>query len=80
MQEKYLSVTQYAQSQGLTSGRIHQLIAAGKLEAERVGGVFLIRKGAEIRRTKAGRPSVQDGAGEPESADVGLPAADEQTL
>ncbi len=64
MAEKLLSVKEVAEKRGVTIGRIHQLIKAETLLAEKYGNQYLIRiKDADALpiHGKAGRPKKSGG-------------------
>lgn len=54
----YVSVSEAAEYLGVSRQRVHALIASGRLEAERIGGRYAIRKSdlARPRQRRAGRP------------------------
>jgi len=59
MEKKLLSVKEVAEKHGVTVWRIHQLIQAGTLKAEKYGNQYLVEKKDSDNLTiygKAGRP------------------------
>lgn len=59
MAENLLSVKEVAESKGVTVWRIHQLIKAGTLQAEKFGSQYLIKKkdvDSLVIHGKPGRP------------------------
>ena len=55
---KYIGTTQAAKELGLSTGRLRQLILAGRLKAEKIGRTWLIlpRDLDAIRNRPTGRP------------------------
>lgn len=53
-----LSVAQVAKELGVTVRRVQAMIAAGRLTAKKVGGVYVIQESAleRVRERKPGRP------------------------
>ena len=61
--EGYMSVVEAAEALGVNRQRVHALIKAGVLEAERVGNVFAVSI-ESVERRKANNP----GPGKPKAA------------
>ena len=57
--DSYLSVTEAAGDLGITRQRVLQLIEDGRLDAQKVGNSYIIKKSAlnEVRERKPGRPA-----------------------
>lgn len=59
--EGYMSVNEAAEMLGVTRGRVNQLIRAGRIRAEKVGGRFIVEKKSVVERLenppKAGNPN-----------------------
>lgn len=62
-----MSVTEAAQRLGVNRARVHQLIKAGLLEAEKIGNTFVVSNASVEKRLesmpKGGRPRKTDSVG-----------------
>ena len=63
--EGYMSVSEAAEALGVTRGRVNKLIHAGRLDAERIGGRFIVKTDSVLARLenppKAGNPNFGNG-------------------
>ena len=64
-----ISIKEAAGKLGLSVRRVHQLIAAGRLPAQKVGSYYVIRPGdlAKLDNRKVGRPSLRAAADDNQS-------------
>lgn len=62
-----MSVTEAAQRLGVNRARVHQLIKAGLLEAEKIGNTFVVSNASVEKRLasmpRGGRPRKTDSVG-----------------
>ena len=52
---EYMSMTQAAEELGVTRARVHQLVHAGLLDAEKVGNVYIV-SAASVKKRKDNPP------------------------